>query len=51
VDKNGVVVPDAANEIKVELSGPARLLGLDNGNQSDVTAFSSKPERHLKAGC
>ncbi|HZH64845.1 MAG TPA: glycoside hydrolase family 2 TIM barrel-domain containing protein [Flavisolibacter sp.] len=45
VDNNGVVVPDAANEIKVELSGPARLRGLDNGSQSDTTAFSSKSRK------
>jgi beta-galactosidase len=45
VDKNRVVVQDAAHEIKVELSGPARLLGLDNGNQSDVTPFSAKARK------
>jgi beta-galactosidase len=45
VDKNDVVVPTAANEIEVQLSGPARLLGVDNGNQSDTTAFSSKTRK------
>ncbi len=39
VDENGVTVPDAENEITVEVTGPARLIGIDNGNQSDVEAF------------
>jgi beta-galactosidase len=45
VDKQGVIVPTAANEIKVELSGPALILGLDNGNLSDVTAYSSRTRK------
>jgi len=41
VDENGVPVPDASNEISVEVAGPAKLIGLDNGNQSDVNPFKS----------
>ena len=32
VDKNGTLVPDAANEIKVNIHGEAALIGLDNGD-------------------
>ena len=41
VDKNGVPVPDAGNEITVEVTGPAMLIGIDNGNQSDVNPFKT----------
>ena len=41
VDKDGVVVPDASHEVKVEVTGPARLIGIDNGSQKDTTAFRS----------
>jgi len=41
VDENGVPVPDATNEISVEVAGPAKLIGLDNGNQSDVNDFKT----------
>lgn len=36
VDRNGVRVPDATNEIKFELSGPAHFLGIGNGDLSDL---------------
>jgi len=39
VDQNGILVSDAENEITVKVTGHARLIGLDNGNQSDVEAF------------
>jgi len=45
IDKNGLTVPDANNEITVEVTGPARLIGLDNGNQSDVSAFKTKTRK------
>jgi beta-galactosidase len=32
VDKNGVRVPDADEEVKFELTGPAKILGLGNGD-------------------
>ncbi len=41
VDAKGVPVPDAVNEISVEVTGPAKLIGIDNGNQSDVTPFKT----------
>ena len=45
VDENGVPVPDAANEITVEVTGPAKLVGMDNGNQSDVNPFKSNKRK------
>jgi beta-galactosidase len=45
VDENGVPVPDATNEISVEITGPAKLIGIDNGNQSDVIAFKTNTRK------
>lgn len=36
IDKNKLHVPDAANEIQFELSGPARIIGLGNGDQTSL---------------
>ena len=35
MDENGVVVPNADQEITVEVVGNGRLLGLDNGDLRD----------------
>jgi beta-galactosidase len=36
VDANGVLVPDAANELKFEISGPAAVIGIGNGALNDI---------------
>jgi len=35
VDENGVRVPDAGMEVKFELTGPAKIIGLGNGDLSN----------------
>ena len=45
VDENGVPVPDAGNEISVEFTGPMKLIGMDNGNQSDVNSFKTNKRK------
>lgn len=45
VDENGVPVPDATNEISVEVTGPAKLIGMDNGSQMDVTDFKTNTRK------
>jgi len=45
IDQKGIPVPDANNEITVEVTGPAKLIGMDNGNQSDVNAFKIKTRK------
>ena len=37
VDAQGVRVPDAANELKFEVDGPAGISGIDNGDLNDTT--------------
>ena len=45
VDANGVIVPDADNEIHFEVTGAGKLIGVENGNQSDLTPPSSKVKK------
>jgi beta-galactosidase len=37
VDAKGVRVPDAANELKFEITGPAAIIGIDNGDVNDTS--------------
>ena len=41
VDKDGNMVPDAANLIKFSISGNGFIAGTDNGLQTDLTSFKS----------
>ncbi|MGH8024641.1 MAG: DUF4982 domain-containing protein, partial [Limisphaerales bacterium] len=43
-DKNGRVVPQAANLIHFQVSGPGRIVATDNGDPTDLTSFPS-PDR------
>ncbi|HVU37662.1 MAG TPA: glycoside hydrolase family 2 TIM barrel-domain containing protein [Opitutales bacterium] len=49
VDAQGNLVPDAANEVTLDLQGPAQLLGFDNGDMTDHTDYKS-PTRKTLAG-
>jgi hypothetical protein len=45
VDDHGVVVPDAAVPVTVNVAGTGRLLGVDNGDLWDTTPLSSPTKR------
>jgi beta-galactosidase len=49
VDSEGRVVPTAANEVTFELTGPGRILGLDNG-QADSHESYQNDRRKAFAG-
>ena len=40
VDKNGVPVGDAEVLVGVSIEGPAKILGIENGNQGDMLPYS-----------
>lgn len=40
-DAQGHFVPDANNQVQVSVSGPGKLIGLDNGNPRDHTSMKS----------
>ncbi|HEV2483123.1 MAG TPA: beta-galactosidase GalB, partial [Puia sp.] len=41
VDSHGTIVPNAANNITFEVTGPGEIVATDNGNPADMVAFSS----------
>jgi beta-galactosidase len=43
-DKNGLTVPRTYHEIECSISGPGEIVATDNGDQTDMTVFSS-PKR------
>ena len=45
VDKNGIVVANARNRIKVTVDGAARLVGLDNGDSTDYDSYKGDNKR------
>lgn len=57
-DENGILVPDAMNQIQFEISGNARIVGVDNGNPvshesmkgSTIRAFFGKCLVVVQAG-
>jgi beta-galactosidase len=51
VDVDGNTVPDADSEITFSVEGPARLIGTDNGNPQDHTAFGSSVRRAFNGLC
>lgn len=58
VDENGIMVPDAASQIQFEVSANAKIVGVDNGNQtsheslkgSTIKAFNGKCLVVVQAG-
>ena len=44
-DKNGNEVMNARNRIKIDVNGPGRLVGLDNGDSTDYDGFKSDSRR------
>lgn len=49
IDAQGVLVPNVDTWCSVQVSGAGRLLGLDNGDQLNMTALKS-PSRRLNQG-
>ena len=48
LDKNGIVVPDADNEVSLTIDGPARNIGLDNGDHQNVNSYKDNNHRVYK---
>ncbi|MBR1833069.1 MAG: DUF4982 domain-containing protein [Ruminiclostridium sp.] len=45
VDKNGIVVANARNRVRVTVEGAARLVGLDNGDSTDYDSYKGDNRR------
>jgi beta-galactosidase len=50
-DNNGLTVPTADNRIDFSIDGPGEIVGIDNGNAADMTAFSSKMRNAFNGHC
>jgi beta-galactosidase len=48
-DANNVLVPRAANKVHFTVEGPARIIGIDNGDMSDPSSPTS-PDRECRDG-
>lgn len=51
VDKNGVLVPNANNEIEFLVEGQGRIQATDNGLQTDLTSFQSTKRKTFNGLC
>ena len=41
IDKNGNIIPNASNRLQFSITGPGEIIATDNGDPTDMTAFSS----------
>lgn len=51
VDSNGVLVPDADNFVEFELLGPAKLLGVENGDILDLSPHKVNYRKTFNGKC
>lgn len=51
IDKEGNVVPDAANLVKFAIKGPASIAGVDNGSQTSMESFRASQRSAFKGKC
>ncbi|MFT3933525.1 MAG: glycoside hydrolase family 2 TIM barrel-domain containing protein [Chitinophagaceae bacterium] len=47
IDKNGTIVYTAENEITIDIDGPAKLLGLENGSSTSHEDYKSNKHKTL----
>ncbi|SFW52522.1 beta-galactosidase [Sinomicrobium oceani] len=50
-DKEGNLVPDADDKIYFEVTGGARIVGVDNGYQADTTPMKAREKNAFKGKC
>jgi beta-galactosidase len=50
-DENGIMVPDAGNQVVFDVSGPARLLGVENGDILDMSPHKVNFRKAFKGKC
>ncbi|MDP3682667.1 MAG: glycoside hydrolase family 2, partial [Ignavibacteria bacterium] len=51
VDEKGILVPNADNLVKFEVSGPATIIGTDNGHQTDMEVLTSPKRKAFNGKC
>lgn len=51
VDRDGVLVPHADNEVTFELSGPARIAGVSSGDPTSLESFKADHRKAFNGRC
>lgn len=51
IDKEGNIVPDAANLVQFAVKGPASIAGVDNGSQTSMESFNAPQRSAFKGKC
>lgn len=51
VDKNGIIVPGADNQINFSVTGPAHIGGVDNGSQISLESFKADHRKAFHGLC
>ncbi len=51
VDADGTMVPHAQNTIQFQLSGPIKLIGVDNGDPLDLSPYKIPQRRAFRGKC
>jgi beta-galactosidase len=51
VDANDQIVPTAGNEIMLDIDGPSRIIGMDNGDPTDHDSFKSNHRKAFNGLC
>jgi beta-galactosidase len=47
-DKNGVKCPYANNMVQFKVSGPAKIIGVDNGDPIDLSEYKTNKRRAFR---
>lgn len=50
-DENGVMVPKATNMVNFEVSGPVKIIGVDNGDPVDLSPYKVNHRRAFRGKC
>jgi beta-galactosidase len=51
VDRDGVIVPTADQSLQLKLTGPGKIIGLDNGDLASSESYQSKTRETRQGRC
>src|SRR5205823_763186 len=51
VDENGIIVPSAADAVTFSLTGPGRIIAVDNGDNASTESFRGNQRRAFQGRC
>jgi beta-galactosidase len=51
VDKDGTLVPTASNLVNFSITGPGKIVGVDNGSEIDLNSFKANDRNAFFGKC